>query len=51
VYNPEQGTSRRALFVIDAQGVIHWSQVTSDDVNPGAHGILIALENLSVGKR
>jgi peroxiredoxin len=51
VYNPEQGTSRRALFVIDAQGVILWSQVSSDDVNPGAHGILLALENLSDGKR
>lgn len=49
VYNPDKGASRRALFVIDAQGVISWSQVSTDDVNPGAHGILIALENLSKG--
>jgi peroxiredoxin len=50
VYNPEPGTARRALFVIDSQGVIRWSHVSSDDVNPGAHGILTALENLSAGK-
>jgi peroxiredoxin len=51
VYNLEEGTSRRALFVIDAQGVIRWSHVSPDDVNPGAHGILNALENLPDGKR
>jgi peroxiredoxin len=51
VYNPERGTARRALFVIDGQGVIRWSQVSPDDVNPGAHGILMALENLSDGTR
>jgi peroxiredoxin len=51
VYNPEEGTSRRALFVIDSEGVIRWSQVSPDDVNPGAHGILNALENLSKGER
>jgi peroxiredoxin len=49
VYNRDEGTSRRALFVIDAQGVIRWSQVSPDEVNPGAHGILNALENLSGG--
>ena len=51
VYNPEKGTSRRALFVIDEQGVIRWSHVSMDEVNPGADGILNALENLSEGKR
>ena len=47
VYNAEKGTARRALFVIDSQGVIRWSHVSPDDVNPGAHGILNALEDLS----
>ena len=47
VYDAEAGTARRALFVIDAQGVIRWSHVSPDDVNPGAHGILNALEELS----
>lgn len=51
VYNPDEGTARRALFVIDAQGVIRWSHVSPDDINPGAHGILNALENLSDGER
>lgn len=51
VYNAEKGTARRALFVIDAQGVIRWSHVSPDDVNPGAHGILNALEDLYEGRR
>lgn len=44
VYNQENGTSRRALFVINSQGIIQWSYVSPDDVNPGADGILSALE-------
>ena len=43
--HPEQdGTSERALFVIDADGVIQWSFVSPVGVNPGADGILRALE-------
>lgn len=51
VYNSQEGTARRALFVLDDQGVIRWSQVSPDDVNPGAHGILNALEDLSDARR
>ena len=51
VYNPQEGTARRALFVLDAQGVIRWSQVSPDEVNPGAHGILNALESLPERRR
>jgi peroxiredoxin len=47
VYRQTDGTSERALFVIDAGGVIRWSYVSPIDVNPGAHGILAALESLS----
>jgi len=47
VYNNRAGESARALFVIDTQGVIWWSYLGSDDVNPGADGILSALENLT----
>ena len=47
VYNHGTGESTRALFVINAQGVIWWSYLASDDVNPGADGILSALENLT----
>lgn len=46
VYTPEFGTSERALFVIDAEGVIHWSYVSPANINPGANGILTALESL-----
>jgi peroxiredoxin len=51
IYNSQEGTARRALFVLDDQGVIRWSHVSPDDVNPGANGILNALENLSDGRR
>ena len=45
-YNEQSGTSRRALFVIDGDGVIRWSYVSPDEVNPGADGILEELERL-----
>jgi peroxiredoxin (alkyl hydroperoxide reductase subunit C) len=46
VYRPDDGTTERALFVIDAEGIIQWSYVSPVGVNPGADGILSALENL-----
>ena len=46
VYRQSEGTCERALFVIDADGVIHWSYVSPVGVNPGADGILSALEEL-----
>jgi peroxiredoxin len=46
VYRAKEGTAERALFVIDADGIIRWSYVSPVGVNPGADGILRALENL-----
>lgn len=46
VYDSEAGRSQRALFVVDAQGVIRWSYVSPVGVNPGADGILNALESM-----
>ena len=46
VYNETDGTCERALFVIDGDGIIHWSYVSPVGVNPGANGILSALEDL-----
>jgi peroxiredoxin len=46
VYRETDGTTERALFVIDAAGVIRWSHVSPIGVNPGADGILRALESL-----
>jgi len=48
-YRAEDGTSARALFVIDGEGVIHWSYLSPVGVNPGADGILRALEDLTSG--
>ena len=47
VYNDQDGTSGRALFVIDGDGIIRWSYLSPDAVNPGADGILDALEGLA----
>jgi peroxiredoxin len=46
-YRPIDGTTERALFVIDEQGLIYWSYLSPVGVNPGADGILAALESLS----
>jgi peroxiredoxin len=46
VYREADGTTERALFVINEEGVIHWSYVSPVGVNPGADGILSALEEL-----
>jgi peroxiredoxin len=46
VYREADGFTERALFVIDADGVIAWSYVSPVGVNPGADGILAALEAL-----
>jgi peroxiredoxin len=45
-YRAEDGTSARALFVLDTEGVIQWSYLSPVGVNPGADGILRALEAL-----
>jgi peroxiredoxin len=46
VYRAADGTSERALYVIDAEGVVRWGFVSPVGVNPGADGILRALEGL-----
>jgi len=45
-YDSQGGVSQRALFVIDANGVIAWSYLSPMGVNPGADGIFAALEKL-----
>jgi peroxiredoxin len=46
-YRPQDGTSERALFVIDAAGHIRWSYLSPVGINPGADGILTALEDMA----
>ncbi len=45
-YREKDGVCERALFVVDADGVIYWSYLSPVGVNPGAAGILAALEEL-----
>jgi peroxiredoxin len=47
VYQEGVGESGRALLVIDADGVVRWSYLSPVGVNPGADGILAALERLN----
>jgi peroxiredoxin len=46
-YREGDGFTERALFVIDGDGIIRWSYVSPVGVNPGADGILRALETLA----
>ena len=50
VYNEKEGRTDRALFVIDADGIIRWSYLSPTGINPGADGILDALEKISETK-
>jgi len=47
VYREGDGTTERALFVIDGGGLVRWSYLSPIGVNPGADGILRALETLA----
>lgn len=49
-YRSHEGVCERALFVVDAAGVIAWSYVSPIGINPRADGILNALEALSTGR-
>lgn len=46
VYRDGEGVCERALFVIDANGLVFWSYLSPIAVNPGADGILNALERM-----
>ncbi|HTD95189.1 MAG TPA: redoxin domain-containing protein [Chitinophagaceae bacterium] len=50
VYNEEEGQTKRALFVLDEEGTIRWSYLSPDGINPGADGILDALEEMNAEK-
>src|SRR5258707_191949 len=45
-YRKNEGVCERALFLIDRQGGIFWSYCSPVAANPGADGILDALERL-----
>jgi peroxiredoxin len=45
-YRTTEGVAERALFVLDGEGIIRWSHLSPIGVNPGAEGILEALDKL-----
>jgi peroxiredoxin len=45
-YQEAEGICQRALVVMDAGGIVRWSYLSPVNVNPGADGILAALEQL-----
>lgn len=45
-YRHAEGVCERALFVVDKEGIISWSYCSPVAINPGADGILDALEKL-----
>ena len=50
VYRDGDGITERALFVIDPRGTIVWSYVSPIGQNPGADGIIRALESMRAGE-
>ena len=50
-FNHTNGESQRALFVIDHNRVVRWSYLSPEGVNPGADGILNALEKIYPEKK
>jgi peroxiredoxin len=51
VYMKGQGVAGRGLFVLDESHTIRWSYLSPLGVNPGADGILSALESLDQEKQ
>jgi peroxiredoxin len=51
VYRMKDGITERALFVISSDGKIAWSYCSPIGINPGAEGIIQALQKLSAAKQ
>jgi peroxiredoxin len=50
-YNHKEGVCERALFVLDENGRVFWRYLSPVAVNPGADGILDALDRLRERKQ
>ncbi len=46
VFDEKEGECQRALYVLDEKGIIRWNYLSPVGINPGADGILDALEDL-----
>ena len=47
VYDEREGECNRALYVIDEDGIIRWTYLSPVGINPGADGILDALDEMN----
>lgn len=50
-YHEEDGVSERSLYLIDKDGKIAWRYISPIGINPGADGVLKALENLTAKRK
>ncbi len=51
VYDKQKGHSKRAIYLIDEEGIIRWSHLSPEGMNPGVDGALDALEELTKNKK
>ncbi len=51
VYDETNGHSKRAIYLIDTEGMIRWSYLSPEGMNPGVDGVLDALESLTKNKK
>lgn len=49
-YDEKSGHSKRALYVIDKDGVIRWSYLSPEGMSPGVDGVLDALDEIEKNK-
>jgi len=47
IYHENNGTSGRALFLIDTAGIIQYAYLSPDAINPGADGVLARLKEIT----
>lgn len=47
VYDEKSGHSQRALYLLDEEGIIRWSYLSPEGMNPGVDGVLDALDELT----
>ena len=49
-YDDKTGESKRALYVLDEEGYVRWKYLSPVGVNPGADGIMDALDEMNTKK-
>jgi peroxiredoxin len=50
VYDEQLGECKRALYILDEQGIVCWNHLSPTGINPGVDGILDALETMDKTK-